>query len=274
MEAAIPSEDIVLVKKFTTTGDGNVGGTTLVCSQLTSYPNYNELVVKLQSGDYKGQAKPINGDTTTGTITVTEAFGGQVVSGTQFAIIGIPAGAEADVATVLARLGVNTDPAGTNTVFAWLRHIVEDYLAHVDFGLSALRTLILNVYSFLTGNDAGSGTLNDANTSDTLTPTKRPCSMHLIFDISNLNHALDDFDIEVKVGTVGNEREVAYYNLTSNGTDITADTGSGTGIVIKIRRIDIQHILVAASEQVLVELTRNGPTDRGVPYKFANGGGI
>ncbi|MCW3140572.1 MAG: hypothetical protein N2V72_00105 [Methanophagales archaeon] len=120
-------------------------------------------------------------------------------------------------------------------------------------------------------SDYGTGTLNDANPSATIVPDSLPTKMHLILDISNLNNANDDFTLEVKVGVSGSERVVAYYKLTSDGTDITCDTGSGTGSIIKQRRIDISDILVYNNEQVVVSRTKNSATDRDVEYKYVCG---
>jgi len=120
-------------------------------------------------------------------------------------------------------------------------------------------------------SDSGTGTLNDANVSDTIVPASLPTKAHIAFDISNLNNANDDFTIEVKVGAAASERVVAYYKLTSDGTDITCDTGSGTGNVIKQRRFDISDILVYTGEQVIVSRTKNSATDRNVDYKYLCG---
>jgi hypothetical protein len=100
----------------------------------------------------------------------------------------------------------------------------------------------------LINSASGSGTLNDANPSDTIVPSSLPTKMHVILDISNLNNL-----------------------LTSNGTDITADTGSGTGSKIRQRRIDISGILVYTGEQVLMNCTKNGATDRNVDYEYTCG---
>jgi len=117
----------------------------------------------------------------------------------------------------------------------------------------------------------GTSTLNDANTSDIIVPTTLPANVHIIFDISNIVVAADDFDIEVKVGVAASERVIAYYNITSDGADTTIDKGSGTGSVVKQRKIDISDILVYESEQLIVELTKNGATDRDVVYKYTYG---
>jgi len=147
----------------------------------------------------------------------------------------------------------------------------EDITKNVsaDFiGLLTARTKIIESKML---SDFGTGTLNDANPSDTIVPISLPTKMQLIFDISNLNNANDDFTLEVKVGVSGSEQVVAYYKLTSDGTDITCDTGSGTGSVIKERRINIPNILVYYNEQVVVSRTKNSVTDRDVEYKFVCG---
>ena len=120
--------------------------------------------------------------------------------------------------------------------------------------------------------EEGSGTLNDANTSDTIVPISLPTKAHIIFDISNLNNNLDDFTIEVKVGAAASERVVAYYKLTSDGSNITSDTGSGAGIIAKARRIDISDILIFTGEDVIVSRTKNSTTDRDVLYQYLCGG--
>ena len=123
----------------------------------------------------------------------------------------------------------------------------------------------------LMNSASGSSTLNDANPSDTIVPSSLPTEMHVIFDISNLNNANDDFTLEVKVGAAASERVVAYYRLTSDGSDITADTGSGIGNKIKVRRIDISGILVYTGEQVMLNYTKSSVTDRNVAYKYICG---
>jgi len=154
----------------------------------------------------------------------------------------------------------------------------EDITKNVsaDFiGLLTARTKTIDIRAWTIESrmlsDSGTGTLNDANPSATIVPDSLPTKIHLIFDISNLNNAGDDFTLEVKVGVSGSERVVAYYKLTSDGTDITCDTGSGTGNVIKQRRIDISDILVYNNEQVVVSRTKNSATDRDVEYKYVCG---
>lgn len=286
MDGCINPPDEVVVKRFVTTAAGNAGGTTLVCSSLTSWPNLDGSSVKILTGSCKGQSRAISGSTTGGTVTVAEAFCGQIASGVRFSIIGLPSTA-VDVAAINAKIGTNADAAGTTTVFARLRQIVDTYLADGTIGLNALRVLInavgaavsavnvivtaIKAKTDLINSATGSGTLNDANPSATIIPTLLPTKMNLTISINNLNNNGDDFDIEVKVGPSGSEETEYWVNLTSDGSDISADSGNGVSIVIKQRRIDISNITVHASEQVVITLTKNSATDRDVAYKYSCG---
>ena len=78
---------------FTTTGDGNEGGTTLVDSALSAYgDNYfgganNSRYVYITSGDAEGEERIISGFTSSsGTITVSAAFSAQIVSDVTYEI--------------------------------------------------------------------------------------------------------------------------------------------------------------------------------------------
>lgn len=147
----------------------------------------------------------------------------------------------------------------------------EDWL---DGGRLDLLIDAIKAKSDLMNSALGSGTLNTATANPhtaTIVPTSLPTKMHLIFDISNLNTNTDDFEVQVSVGAAGNERVIAWYGLTSDGTDITCDTGSGVGSVIKQRRIDVSNILVYTGEQVIVSLKRNAGTDDTVDYKYLCG---
>ena len=103
--AAALLEESLVVYKGTTTSDGNVGGTTLVCLALAAKADWNGNQIILTSGSYKGQARDINGETdnVTGTVTVANAFDGKVLSGTSFVITGIRT-VPAEVAEIQADL--------------------------------------------------------------------------------------------------------------------------------------------------------------------------
>ena len=90
-----------------TDANGAENGSTLVCSDLTTQPNFDGNQVIITSGDYTGQARDISGATTGGTVTPHTAFGGQIVSGTTFVIAAIRT-VPAEVAELEAKIGTPT----------------------------------------------------------------------------------------------------------------------------------------------------------------------
>ena len=114
----------------------------------------------------------------------------------------------------------------------------------------------------------GSGILNDANQSALIAPTRTPVDLHVVFDVNGLNNNNDDFDLSISVGVAGSELVTSWYNLTSDGTDITVDKGSGVGAIIKQRRMDISDIMVDVGEQAVLNYTKNSATDRNVPFAY------
>jgi len=123
----------------TTTTDGADDGSTLIDSVLATKPDYNGNLVIITSGDYAGQARNINGVTTGGMVTPASNFGGQIVSGTTFVIVGI-----------------RTTPAEVAAI--------EAKLDHVDHGLAALKTLIDAVEGKLDAGGLGAGLVTKALT--------------------------------------------------------------------------------------------------------------
>ena len=118
-------------------------------------------------------------------------------------------------------------------------------------------------------SEAGSGTLNDANVQDVIVPTSFPCLIYIQFDITNLNNAGDDFDLDVQVGPNGSEIICSWCNLTSDGADITLDNDTGTPQVVHIRQLQLLPLCVQNTEQVLVNYTKNSVNDRDVPYAYS-----
>jgi len=109
----------------TTTGDGAAGGTTVVCSDLTSQPDYDGQQILIAEGTYAGQVRDIKGDTTGGTVTVDPAFGGQIVSGINFHILtGLPAVSEVGAMDAAATSDDMSDIT-TTSVMAKLRLILN-----------------------------------------------------------------------------------------------------------------------------------------------------
>jgi len=116
-----------------TTSNGHALGTTLVDSNLSI--DYDGQAVLISSGSYTGQARNIDGDTSGGTVTVSNAFSGQIVAGTTFFVLsGIPAMAEMDA--LLAALGnAGADMSAVTqgeaaSLAAYLKNMREHYRSH------------------------------------------------------------------------------------------------------------------------------------------------
>jgi len=80
-------EDLVLTG--TTTGDGNVGGTTLIDSELDIFGDDYFIggEIEITSGAYDGEIRTISDFVrTTGTVTVSVAFTGQIVTGVTYTL--------------------------------------------------------------------------------------------------------------------------------------------------------------------------------------------
>ena len=97
-----------------TDADGNAAKTTLKCSVIGSasaYPNFDGNQIIITSGDYKGQARDIDGATNgdaAGTITVANAFDGKILEDTLFLIMGIRT-VPAEVAALEGKVGAGYD---------------------------------------------------------------------------------------------------------------------------------------------------------------------
>jgi hypothetical protein len=85
------------------TANGAADGSTLICSDLALRPELNGNLVVITSGAYAGQARDINGTTLAGTVTPAAAFGGQIVTGTEFIIFALRL-TPAEVAAIEAKL--------------------------------------------------------------------------------------------------------------------------------------------------------------------------
>ena len=111
-----------------TTSPGAADGTTLVDSNLKGRNDFiTEKTILIMSGDAKDEDKgatsvdtDVNGKIVNGIITLQgTGFSAQIKAGTIFRVLNISS-IEIDVANMDAKIGTNTDPAGTTTLFAWL----------------------------------------------------------------------------------------------------------------------------------------------------------
>jgi hypothetical protein len=138
LEVHDPKVGSLISYEGTTTADGAPDGSTLICTDLTTKPDYDGHWVVITSGAYSGQARDITGATTGGTVAVSEAFDGQVVSGTKFVILAMKA-LPAEVAAIEAKL--DHAEHGLAALKA-LVDAVESKLDDGTTGLAALRVLL------------------------------------------------------------------------------------------------------------------------------------
>jgi hypothetical protein len=122
-----------------TTADGAGDGSTLIDANLIGANDFiSNKTILIGSGDGDREDSGASSfDPLTGTITVVSPFSAQIKIGTLFRVINIST-VEIDVETINTKIGTNVDAAGTTTVFARLRQIVDTYLASGTQGLAVL----------------------------------------------------------------------------------------------------------------------------------------
>ncbi|GAI07667.1 unnamed protein product [marine sediment metagenome] len=110
----------------TTTDDGNIGGTTLQDRHLMLSNDFiTNKTILIGSGDSALEdSGAVSFAPGTGIITVS-GFSAQIKAGTTFRILNIST-VEIDVDVINTKIGAEGDPAGTNTLFAWLAKIFAD----------------------------------------------------------------------------------------------------------------------------------------------------
>ncbi len=91
LEVHDPKVGSLISYEGVTTADGAGDGSSLIDSVLTTKPDYDGHWVVITSGPYLGQCSDITAATTGGTVTVHEAFDGQIVSRTKFVILAMKA---------------------------------------------------------------------------------------------------------------------------------------------------------------------------------------
>jgi len=103
------------------TADGAVTKNTIVDANLIGKNDFiSKKTILIMSGDAAYEDKgAASFNPVTGTITLQSGFSAQIKAGTLYRILNIST-AEIDVANIDTKIGTNTDPAGTTTLFAWL----------------------------------------------------------------------------------------------------------------------------------------------------------
>lgn len=115
----------------TTTADGDVAGTTVVCSNLTQGVDFwKNSTILILSGACKGQNRDVV-SFAAGTLTVSEAFDSQIVAGVRFVILPW-APSTAEVADLLADVG---DASGSTlgSLYAILGNPAEDLATRIGY---------------------------------------------------------------------------------------------------------------------------------------------
>jgi len=111
-----------------TSADGAADGTTLVDANLNGRNDFiKEKTILIMSGDAKDEDKGALSFVNTPPATITlqgTGFSAQIKAGTIYRVLNIST-VEIDVANMDAKIGTNTDPAGTTTLFAWLAKLLE-----------------------------------------------------------------------------------------------------------------------------------------------------
>jgi len=125
----------------TTTADGAGGGLTLVDNVLIDKPDFDGNLVIITSGAYEGQARDINGITTGGTVTPLSAFGGVIVEGTTFVIVGIRT-TPAEVAAIEAKLD---GASGLAAIKAVIDAILVDTSTTLEAKLDAIGGIVADI---------------------------------------------------------------------------------------------------------------------------------
>jgi len=110
-----------------TTADGAFDGTaTLIDSNLINRNDFiSEKTILIMSGDAKDEDKgALSFNKVNGTITLQgTGFSAKIKAGTIYRVLNIST-VEIDVANMDAKIGTNTDAAGTTTLFAWLARLL------------------------------------------------------------------------------------------------------------------------------------------------------
>ena len=113
---------------------------------------------------------------------------------------------------------------------------------------------------------AGSGTLNDSNTSVEITTTASGALCWAGLSLATLVDG-DDFDITFSRYTGSAWLTYKLYSITVTGTDISIDTGSGA-IVQNIAELNWESIYLDSTRKLRILITRNSGTNRNFAYWY------
>lgn len=190
-----------------TTADGAGDGSTLVDANLIGANDFiSNKTILIGSGDSDREDSGASSFAPlTGTITFVSPFSAQIKRGTLFRVINIST-VEIDVEAINTKIGTKTDAAGTTTVFARLRQIVDNYLDKLGGETPASDSVTAN-WNTATGTSGEAGEdLVTIGANDT------KYKLHsLLLDVSALT---DGASIHVKLFMQVNGVEKKVYDQT------------------------------------------------------------
>jgi len=239
-----------------TTADGAFDGTaTLIDSNLIGRNDFiKEKTILIMSGDAKDEDKGATAfDNTDGKITLQgTGFSAQIKAGTIYRVLNIST-VEIDVANMDAKIGTNTDPAGTTTLFAWLAKLfalggqglvyygkVTTYTDTTHFKVSGLTdfgdTFFKNYRAYVVRDAAG---LGDAPQGE-----MQPISDYVSSDGTFVHTA---FTTPL---TVGDEVLLLHERVAEVADLISRLTAARAGYLDNINNADLLNIIRQVAETV------------------------
>lgn len=218
-----------------TTADGAGDGSTLVDANLIGANDFiSNKTILIGSGDGNREDSGASSfDDATGTITVASPFSAQIKAGTIYRVLNIST-VEIDVETINTKIGTNTDAAGTTTVFARLRQIVDNYLDKLGGETP--------VSDSVTGDwESGTGTSTEPG-ADLVTVGAADTKYKLHSLLVNISALTNGATITVKLfmEVNGTERKV-YSQAFTKGTDPDGLwIVNGTVGIHEVLRVEVQ----------------------------------
>jgi len=242
-----------------TTADGAFDGTaTLIDSNLIDRNDFiSEKTILIMSGDAKDEDKGATAfDKTDGKITLQgTGFSHQIKAGTIFRVLNISS-IEIDVANMDAKIGTNTDAAGTTTLFAWMARLfaiggqglvyygrvtqVDDVTHFRVAGLTGFGDAYLKNYrAYVVRDAAGLGAAPQGE--------MQPCS---VYDSTDGIFTHTAFTVSLAV----DDEVLLLHERISEVADLLADIKGATGIFHEQADTAVNITAIAASETDVLNL--------------------
>ena len=230
----------IVVYRGETTAAGAADGSSLVCSELTTKPDYDGNEVVILSGDYAGQARDINGSTTGGTVSPLSAFDGQILAGVRFAILAVRT-TPAEVAAIEAKLDNSTYGLAA----------LNSDLDAIIIALTAVQTQTQKLHGETPGQ--GFTTANWQTTESDVASIGVADTRHKIHDLSLSIHNLVGTSITVRLykSVNGTERQVYQQTFDATSDPPSLPIINGTWAIHDALRVTLQSNNAADNGQTV-----------------------